>query len=100
MDTGKLSNGHRARILVVCASIAAFASLSGCAAFNPQGAAQSAAPSYYNTSYDQLDPEQKMALENHLSNQSNQAWRTSAEVASGVGRLAGGTGILLWAAKH
>jgi len=100
MNTPKSSKRSRTRILLLSALIAAIASLSGCAAFDPQNSAQAYAPSYYNASYDQLDPEQKMALENHLSNQSNQAWRTSAEVASGVGRLAGGTGILLWAAKH
>lgn len=41
-----------------------------------------------------------MQLEDHLANQSNQAWRTTAQVTSSVGRLAQGTGILLWAARH
>ena len=41
-----------------------------------------------------------MQLEDHLANQSNQAWRTSADVASRIGHLAQGTGILLFAARH
>src|ERR1039457_6268655 len=43
-----------------------------CTAFNPQGAAIQQAPNYYNQSYSQLSPEQKMQLEDHLANQSNQ----------------------------
>jgi uncharacterized protein HemX len=74
--------------------------LAGCAAFNPQGAAQQAAPSYYNNQdYASLTPQQKMQLEDHISNQSNQAWRTTANMTSAVGQLAGGTGILLFAAR-
>ena len=41
-----------------------------------------------------------MQLEDHLANQSNQAWRTTALVGSAAGRLAQGTGILLFAARH
>jgi hypothetical protein len=41
-----------------------------------------------------------MQLEDHLANQSNQAWRTTALVGSAVGHLAQGTGILLFAARH
>jgi len=41
-----------------------------------------------------------MQLEDHLSNQSNQAWRTTAQMASGIGHLAQGAGILLFAARH
>jgi hypothetical protein len=68
----------------------------GCTAFNPQGAAIQSAPSYYNgESYSQLSPEQKMGLEDHLSNQSNNAWRTTADVTSATGQLAQGTGFLL-----
>ncbi|HLX36783.1 MAG TPA: hypothetical protein VKR29_03245 [Candidatus Binataceae bacterium] len=74
--------------------------LAGCAAFDPQGTAQQYAPSYYNAPYSSLSPEQKMQLEDHLANQSNQAWRTTASVASSVGHLAQGTGILLFAARH
>jgi len=74
--------------------------IAGCAAFDPQGAAQQAAPSYYNAPYSSLGPEQKMQLENHLANQSNQAWRTGASVASGLGWLAQGAGVLLFAVRH
>jgi len=74
--------------------------LAGCAAFDPQGTAQQYAPNYYNEPYSSLSPEQKMQLEDHLANQSNQAWRTSAQVASAAGHLAGGTGLLLYAVKH
>jgi hypothetical protein len=80
--------------------VAATATFAGCAAFDPQGTAQAYAPSYYNAPYSSLDPEQKMQLEDHLANQSNQAWRTTAAVGSAVGRLAQGTGILLFAARH
>ncbi len=81
-------------------SLAVISTLAGCAAYDPQGAANQYAPSYYNQSYSQLTPQQKMQLEDHLANQSNQAWRTTAQVASGIGRLAGGTGFLLFAARH
>jgi len=71
--------------------------IQGCTAFNPQGAAIQQAPNYYNgESYTQLSPEQKMQLEDHLANQSNSAWRTSADVASSAGQLQQGTGFLLW----
>jgi hypothetical protein len=36
-----------------------------------------------------------MQLEDHLANQSNSAWRTTADVASGAGQLEQGTGFLL-----
>ena len=74
--------------------------MAGCAAFDPQGSAQQYAPNYYNAPYSSLSPQQKMQLEDHLANQSNQAWRTTASVVSSVGHLAGGTGILLFAARH
>jgi len=67
----------------------------GCTAFNPQGAAMQQAPNYYNESYSQLSPEQKMQLEDHLGNQSNAAWRTTADVTSATGQLVQGTGFLL-----
>ena len=68
----------------------------GCTAFDPQGVAVQQTPNYYDgKSYSQLSPEQKMQLEDHLSNQSNSAWRTTAEVASGAGQLEQGTGFLL-----
>ncbi len=89
-------------VLILLAGIAIILlAAGGCAAFNPQGAAMQAAPTYYNgQQYSSLSPEQKMQLEDHLSNQSNAAWRTSAQVASGLGRLGQGTGILLWAVRH
>jgi hypothetical protein len=80
--------------------VAATAACAGCAAYDPQGTAQTYAPSYYNAPYSSLNPEQKMQLEDHLANQSNQAWRTTAAVGSAMGRLAQGTGILLFAARH
>jgi hypothetical protein len=83
------------------ATVWVFASaLAGCAAFDPQSTAQQYAPSYYNQPYNSLTPDQKMHLEDHLANQSNQAWRTTADLASGVGRFLEGTGILLFAARH
>jgi hypothetical protein len=85
---------------VACLLVATTATFAGCAGFDPQGTAQAYAPSYYNAPYSSLDPEQKMQLEDHLANQSNQAWRTTALVGSAVGRLAQGTGILLFAARH
>jgi hypothetical protein len=88
---------RRGVTLLVLAMTATFA---GCAAYDPQGTAQAYAPSYYNAPYSSLNPEQKMQLEDHLANQSNQAWRTTALVGSAVGRLAQGTGILLFAARH
>jgi hypothetical protein len=74
--------------------------LQGCTAFNPQGTAIQQAPNYYNKDYSQLSPEEKMQLEDHLANQSNSAWRTSAAVASGAGQLGQGTGFLLGAIKY
>jgi hypothetical protein len=93
-------NHSKPNIAISTVAVLAIASLAGCAAFDPQGSAQQAAPNYYNAPYSSLSAEQKMQLEDHLATQSNQAWRTTASVASGVGRLAGGTGILLWAARH
>ncbi|MGH7780557.1 MAG: hypothetical protein ACREQR_12085 [Candidatus Binataceae bacterium] len=88
-------------VLIFLVGVAAILSLGGCAAFNPQGAAQQATPTYYDgQQYSQLSPEQKMQLEDHLSNQSNQAWRTTASVAGGLGTLTQGTGVLLWAVKR
>ena len=70
--------------------------MQACTAFDPQGAAIHQAPNYYNgTQYNQLSAEQKMQLEDHLGNQSNSAWRTSADVAASAGQLEQGTGFLL-----
>ena len=63
----------------------------------PQYAAQQYAPSYYESGYSTLTPQQKFQLEDHLANQSNQAWQTTAQVMSGAGHLLGGTGSLLGA---
>ena len=76
------------------------ATVAGCTAFDPQSAAQQYAPSYYNAPYSSLTPQQKMQLEDHLANQSNQAWRTTASAATSLGYLTGGVGLLLFAARH
>jgi hypothetical protein len=72
----------------------------GCTAMDPQGAARQQAETYYGRSYDQLSGQEKMRLEDHLARQSNQAWNTTAHVASGVGRLLQGVGVLVLSAKH
>jgi len=88
-------------VLIFLIGVAAILSLSSCAAFNPQGAAEQAAPTYYDgQQYSSLSPQQKMQLEDHLSNQSNAAWRTTASVAGGLGELTQGTGFLMWAVKR
>jgi len=74
-------------------------SIQGCTAMAPQYAAQQYAPSYYEGGYNTLTPQQKFQLEDHLSNQSNEAWRTTAQVMSGAGHLLGGTGTLLGAIR-
>src|SRR5271163_1432251 len=75
----------------------AISGLAGCTNMMPQYDAQQYAPSYYESGYNTLTPQQKFQLEDHLSNQSNQAWRTTAQVMGGAGRLLGGTGSLLGA---
>jgi hypothetical protein len=88
-------------VLVFLLGVAVILSFAGCAAFNPQGAAEQAAPTYYDgEQYSQLSPQQKMQLEDHLSNESNAAWRTTASVANGAGSLTQGTAFLLWAVKR
>lgn len=72
----------------------------GCTAMNPQSAARQQAETYYGRSYDQLSPNEKMRLENHLARQSNSSWRTNAQAASGLGRLLQGVGILVLGAKR
>jgi hypothetical protein len=76
------------------------ASIAGCAAMDPQGYARQNAPNYYNRPYDDLSAEQKMRLENHLAKQSNDVWRTSAQVTSALGRLMQGAGVLVDSARH
>jgi hypothetical protein len=101
METGFGSGVNWHKLVALGAVVSLFAGgVAGCTAFNPQGAAQQYAPSYYNTSYSSLSAEQKMQLENHLANQSNQAWRTTSQMASGLGWLAQGTGVLLFAVRH
>jgi len=74
--------------------------MAGCTAMDPQTAARQQAETYYGRPYDQLSGREKMALEDHLARQSNQAWHTTAHMASGVGRLLQGVGVLVLSAKH
>jgi hypothetical protein len=74
--------------------------VAGCTAMDPQGAARQQADTYYGRSYDQLSTQEKMRLENHLAGQSNAAWRTTAQVAAGLGRLLQGAGVLVLGAKR
>jgi hypothetical protein len=67
----------------------------GCAAMNPQGAARQQSETYYGRPYEQLSPEEKMRLEDHLAKQSNTSWRTNGQVAAGLGRLLQGVGVLV-----
>lgn len=90
----------RLAILSSAVALAASVALAGCAAMDPQGAAQQQAPTYYGEQYGSLNADQKMRLEDHLAGQSNQAWRTTAQLASGVGRLTQGVGVLLFSARH
>jgi hypothetical protein len=101
METS-LRAGIRARRIIAAGAVVPVlaALLAGCTAFNPQGAAQQYAPTYYNAPYSSLSAEQKMQLENHLANQSNQAWHTTAQMASGLGALVQGTGVLLFAVRR
>ncbi len=92
-------NSHQSMAVAVTLTVLS-AILAGCTAFNPQGAAQQYAPSYYNEPYSSLTPQQKMQLEDHLANQSNQAWRTTASAATSLGYLTGGVGLLLFSARH
>lgn len=71
----------------------------GCTAMNPQQAAQQQAEVYYNRPYEQLTADEKIRLEEHLARQGNTAWQTNAQVASGVGRLLQGVGILILSAR-
>ena len=74
--------------------------ITGCTAMDPQGAARQQAETYYGRSYDQLSGQEKTQLENHLARQDNQAWHTTAHVASGIGRLLQGVGVLVLSVKH
>ena len=88
-----MKKGHMAGLAIVVLLAA------GCTAMNPQQAARQQAENYYNRPYEQLTTEEKMRLENHLAHQDNTAWRTSAQVASGVGRLLQGVGVLIFSAR-
>ena len=57
----KLTNRIFLTSYAIAAGVAA-ATIAGCTAYDPQGAAQQYAPSYYNQSYDQLNVEQKCSL--------------------------------------
>ncbi len=92
-----VTRAHRATLGAAIAIAFLFSGLSGCTDMAPQYAAQQYAPSYYEGGYNTLTPQQKFQLEDHLSNQSNQAWQTTAQVMSGAGRLLGGTGSLIGA---
>jgi hypothetical protein len=91
---------YPAAMLLAAITLAiAMAGLQGCTAMAPQYAAQNYAPSYYEGGYSTLTPQDKFQLEDHLANQSNQAWRTTAQVMSGAGRLLGGSGSLIGAIR-
>lgn len=85
------------KLLAVC--ILSVLSATGCTASNAQSVARQQASTYYGRSYDQLSAEEKMHLENHLSRQDTAAWNTGAHVASGVGRLLQGVGVLVWSVR-
>ncbi len=80
--------------------LAMLTGVGGCTAYYPQTAAENYAPLYYEGGYNSLSPQQKMQLENHLANQSNQAWRTTAQVAGGFGHLMQGSGALIAALRY
>ena len=71
----------------------------GCTASNAQSVARQQAPTYYGRPYEQLSPQEKMRLENHLARQDATAWNTGAHVASGVGRLLQGVGVLIFSVR-
>jgi hypothetical protein len=73
--------------------------LQGCAAANVQSVARQQAPTYYGRPYEQLSAEEKMHLENHLTRQDTTTWNTGAHVASGVGRLLQGVGVLIFSIR-
>jgi hypothetical protein len=90
---------YPATLLAAIALALMLSGLPGCTDMAPQYAARNYAPSYYEGGYNTLTPQQKFQLEDHLANQSNQAWQTTAQVMSGAGRLLGGTGSLLGAIR-
>jgi hypothetical protein len=90
---------RRTRWAALALGLAMITGVGGCTAMYPQTAAQNYAPLYYEGGYNSLTPQQKMHLEDHLANQSNQAWRTTAQVAGGLGHLMQGSGALLAAIR-
>ncbi|MGH7780558.1 MAG: hypothetical protein ACREQR_12090 [Candidatus Binataceae bacterium] len=92
-------NLRATRCLALALFFAILTGAAGCTAMYPQTAAQNYAPLYYEGGYNSLSAQQKMHLEDHLTNQSNQAWRTTAKVAGGLGHLMQGTGSLLSAIR-
>jgi hypothetical protein len=100
MKPGRLTSRRLLDAIVVAVAIAAAAWVAGCTAMYPQTAAQNYAPTYYESSYNSLSPGQKMQLEDHLAKQSNQAWRTTAQVAGSLGHLMQGTGALIRAIRY
>jgi hypothetical protein len=92
-----VTSAPAATLIAAVALVLAISGVLGCTAMAPQYAAQQYAPSYYEGGYSTLTPQQKFQLEDHLANQSNQAWHTTAQVMSGAGRLLTGTGSLLGA---
>ena len=73
--------------------------ITGCTASNAQSVARQQAQTYYGRPYEQLSPQEKMRLENHLARQDTTAWNTGARVASGVGRLLQGVGVLIFSVR-
>lgn len=72
---------------------------SSCTAMNAQSAARQQAQTYYGRPYEQLSAQEKMHLEDHLSRQDIAVWNTGAHVASGIGRLLQGVGVLVLSVK-
>jgi hypothetical protein len=87
------------RKILLSAFILSLLCTTGCTASNAQGVARQQAQTYYGRPYEQLSPQEKMRLENHLSRQDTAAWNTGAHVAGGVGRLLQGVGVLIWSVR-
>lgn len=73
--------------------------ITSCTTSNAQSVARQQAQTYYGRPYEQLSAQEKMRLENHLSRQDTAAWNTGAHVASGVGRLLQGVGVLIFSVR-
>ena len=88
------------RLRGVSALVVGVTVVAGCTAMDPQTVARQQAETYYGRPYERLSAQEKMRLENHLARQSNTSWRTTAQVASGFGRLLQGAGILVLGAQR